>query len=66
MSEFRGKNRISGTPIWLFKLPLVAKVLYFWLSTLKSNSLVVVFPLVPVIPITGSREMFPVELRQRL
>ena len=42
-----------GTPIWLLRLPVVAKQWYFWDKTEKINSFVVVFPLEPVKPTIG-------------
>jgi hypothetical protein len=46
-------NRVSGTPMWLLRLPSVANVARFAPNTAWANSLVVVLPLVPVMPITG-------------
>jgi len=41
-------SNVNGTPIWLFKFPMVAVVLYFSDKTTFMSSLVVVFPLLPV------------------
>jgi hypothetical protein len=46
-------STVNGKPIWLLKLPGVAKTLYFVLNTDVINSLVVVFPLLPTIAMTG-------------
>jgi hypothetical protein len=47
------RNRVRGTPIWLFKLPIVARVLYFLERTAWINSFVVVLPLLPVKAMIG-------------
>ena len=47
-------SKLSGTPISLFKLPLVAVTLNFRSSTAAIRFLVVVLPFVPVRPSTGS------------
>ena len=39
--------------MWLFKFPLVAVALNCVFKTASVNSLVVVFPLLPVIPMIG-------------
>ncbi len=44
---------VSGTPIWLFRFPFVAWVLYLQPSTRLTNSLLVVFPFEPVNATTG-------------
>ena len=49
---------VKGTPIWLFRLPLVALTLYFELSTFSIKFLVVVFPFDPVNPIKGIFNFF--------
>ena len=41
-------KRVSGTPIWLLRLPIVWMMLYFFANTAETSSLVVVLPLVPV------------------
>ena len=46
-------NNIRGTPMWLFKFPIVERTAYFWDKTQLINSFVLVLPLLPVIPITG-------------
>jgi hypothetical protein len=43
---------VRGTPIWLLRFPFVEKVLYLFDRTAVISSFVVVFPFVPVIPIT--------------
>src|SRR5690554_3189728 len=58
-SVFSSKeSKVKGTPIWLFRLPTVALETYFWLSTIWINSLVVVFPFVPVMAIMGKSASF--------
>ena len=42
-------SSVSGTPMWLFRLPWVTVVSYFCDSVRPTNSLVVVLPLLPVI-----------------
>mgnify|MGYP001254838048 CR=1 FL=1 len=44
---------VSGTPMWLFRLPLVACTLNFFDKTEAVSSFTVVFPLLPVRPSTG-------------
>ena len=51
--SFLMESTESGTPIWLFRLPVVAKQWYFWDKTEKINSFVVVLPLDPVRPTMG-------------
>ena len=46
-------NKVSGTPIWLFKFPCVYATLYRRLSTAAVSSLVVVLPFVPVMARNG-------------
>src|SRR5690554_630598 len=45
-------SSVSGTPMWLFKFPWVNHTRYLRASTWASSSLVVVFPLEPVMPTT--------------
>ena len=47
-------NTLSGTPMWLFKLPWVAATRKCWDSTAAEKSLVLVLPLEPVMATTGS------------
>ena len=54
----RTESKVKGTPIWLFKLPKVAIVLYFSFKTTCINSFVVVFPLLPVKAIKGIESCF--------
>jgi len=44
---------VNGIPILLLLFPIVFNVLYFWETTLATISLVLVFPTLPVIAITG-------------
>ena len=53
---FESRSRVSGTPSQLFRLPSVASTRYRVLSTAAAISLVVVFPLLPVMPTTGIRK----------
>ena len=46
-------NIIMATPIWLFQFPCVFTTRYFFSNTALIISLVVVFPTLPVTPITG-------------
>ena len=46
-------NIIRATPIWLFQFPCVFTTRYFFSNTALIISLVVVFPTLPVTPITG-------------
>ena len=41
-------NKVSGTPMWLLRLPIVWMMLYFLANTAEISSFVVVLPLVPV------------------
>ena len=41
-------SKVSGTPMWLFRFPLVAVTMNFLERTWAISSLVVVFPLLPV------------------
>ena len=48
-------NSVNGTPMWLLRFPRVANVLENVVcKTASSSSLVVVFPLLPVSPMTGN------------
>ena len=49
----RRRSNVLGTPMSLLKLPCVKSTLYFSPRTAEASSFVVVFPLVPVMPITG-------------
>ena len=51
--SFANRSKVRGTPIWLFKLPIVAIVLYCFERIACINSLVVVLPLLPVNAIIG-------------
>ena len=49
----RSRSRVSGTPMWLLRLPSVASTGPRAAHTAASICLVVVLPLLPVTPITG-------------
>ncbi len=49
------RNRVRGTPMWLFRLPVVASVGRSALSTACTSSFVVVLPLLPVMAMNGMR-----------
>ena len=57
-SEFSARNKETGNPIWLFKLPSVFFPLYLVDNSWYIISFTVVFPLLPVIPIIFKSNIF--------
>ncbi len=47
------RNKVSGTPIWLFRLPRVARQLPACERIVEVISFAVVFPLLPATPTRG-------------